>query len=119
VDNNGLLRPFTDTTPQFSTVRRRLRSADIGRTVEDERHENATESAGMRPGAGSITDVVPARNHLQGVHFGLSPPAKPGLRPAAVHQHRRCSFPAAVSAALNSCQHWHIRHEEIRKEVSP
>jgi excisionase family DNA binding protein len=53
-----------------------LRRSDIGRTVEDERHENAAESAGKRPGTGSNIDIDPARNHLQGIHFGLSPPSQ-------------------------------------------
>lgn len=80
MDNNGLQRSATDGTGQRSTTRPRLRPADIDCTVEDRRHKNAAESAGKRPGTGSITDVVPARNHLQGAHFGLSPRhAKLGL----------------------------------------
>ena len=50
--NVSLQRPSADSARQLSTVRQRLRPADIGRTVEDRRHESAAESAGKRPGHG-------------------------------------------------------------------
>jgi hypothetical protein len=62
-----------DSTQQLSTIERRLRPADIGCTVEEQRHETAAESAGKRQGTGTITDTVPAQNPLPGIHFRLSP----------------------------------------------
>jgi hypothetical protein len=122
-DDNGLQRPFADSTRQLSTARRRLRPGYIGRTVEVRASRKPLPRVrASAQGTGSITHIAPARNHLPGIQFGLRPPSNLPVqslhRAYARHWHKRL-LRAAESAALNSCQLWHIRHEETRKEVSP
>lgn len=62
-DDNGIQQPFTDSTRQLSTVRRRLRPGDIGRTVKVQASRKPLPRVrASAQGTGSITHIAPARN---------------------------------------------------------
>ena len=119
-DDNGLQRPFTDSTRQLSTASGVCARAISAAQWKVQAYETAAESAGKRPGQHHLHRS--GAESLTGHPFGLSPPAT--CPPCLCTGHTRAIgikrlLRAAESAAFNSCQLWHIRHEETRKEVSP